>query len=172
MSGLHYDSVADMPESMRKLVEKQMAKKSSQQSRNAELVKALTPDAKETVPKNKYHALPTERLLENGTVIKFGSKKEAAYYDYVSLLQKNGTVRGLKLQYQYLIKPAYTDGSTGERFRAISYLADFVYEKLEDGKWVQHIIDTKGGGRRGTKTKEYIIKRKLLAEKGIIIEEA
>lgn len=172
MSGLHFDSLTDMPPKMREMVEKQLKAENRSPSRNAELIKSLSPDGAQKNPKNKYHALPTERLLENGEVIKFGSKKEAAYFDYVAALQKAGEVRGLKLQYQYLIKPAYTDGTTGERFRAISYLADFVYEQREGDRWVQHIIDTKGGGRRGTKTKEYIIKRKLLAEKGIIIEEA
>ena len=51
-------------------------------------------------------------------------------------------------------------------------LSDQVFERLEDGKWREVVIDTKGGGRKGTETKTFILKRKLLAEQGVIIETA
>ena len=178
MSGLHYDSLDDCPPGLRKLLEKQAAKERGATDTNVgskihfgEVTEMVgLPQEKE--PKRKYHNTPTERLLPNGEVIKFGSKKEAAYYDNLMALEKAGTVRDVKLQYQFLLKPAYTDAYTGERFRAISYLADFVFDRLEDGKWRTVVIDTKGGGRKGTETKTFIIKRKLLAEQGIIIETA
>jgi hypothetical protein len=177
-SGLHFDSLEDCPPGLRKLVERQMAKErdvpdindgNKKHFRDATKMIGL-PQEKE--PKRKYRNTPTERLLPNGECIKFGSKKEAAYYDNLMLLEKAGTVRNVKLQYQFLLKPAYTDAYTGERFRAISYLADFVFERLEDGKWREVVIDTKGGGRKGTETKTFILKRKLLAEQGVIIETA
>ena len=178
MSGLHFDSLEDCPPGLRKLLEQQAAKERGATDINAGCKKHL-PDATKMVglpqekePKRKYRNAPTERLLPNGECIKFGSKKEAAYYDNLMILEKAGTVRNIKLQYQYLLKPAYTDAYTGERFRAISYLADFVFERLEDGKWREVVIDTKGGGRRGTETKTFILKRKLLAEQGVIIETA
>lgn len=181
MSGLHFDSLEDCPPGLRKLLEKQAAKEknppipsgtspSGGSKRAAEGVGPYIEQEKE--PKRKYRNTPTERLLPNGECIKFGSKKEAAYYDNLMLMEKAGTVRNIKLQYQYLLKPAYTDAYTGERFRAISYLADFVFERLEDGKWREVVIDTKGGGRKGTETKNFILKRKLLAEQGVIIETA
>ena len=178
MSGLHFDSLEDCPPGLRKLLEKQAAKERGAADNNVGGKNHL-PDAtkmiglpQEKEPKRKYRNTPTERLLPNGECIKFGSKKEAAYYDNLMILEKAGTVRNIKLQYQYLLKPAYTDAYTGERFRAISYLADFVFERLEDGKWRQVVIDTKGGGRRGTETKTFILKRKLLAEQGVIVETA
>lgn len=75
-----------------------------------------------------------------------------------------------------MIKPSYIDGKTGERYRALNYLADFEYEALEDGKWVKHIEDTKGAkgkgkGKGGTRTQVFINNRKILAERGIYIEE-
>ena len=178
MSGLHYDSLDDCPPGLRKLLEKQAAKERGATDTNVgsknhfgDFTKKVgLPQEKE--PKRKYRNTPTERLLPNGECIKFGSKKEAAYYDQLMILEKAGTVRNIKLQYQYLLKPAYTDAYTGERFRAISYLADFVFERLEDGKWREVVIDTKGGGRKGTETKTFIMKRKLLAEQGVIIETA
>ena len=127
---------------------------------------------RETLGRNKYGNKPTERILSNGKCIKFGSKKEAAYYDSLLIQQRMGLVRNIRLQYQFLLKPAYTDGETGERFRAVSYLADFVFERNEDGQWRRVIVDTKGGKRKGTRTSTYAIKRKLMAEMGYIIEEA
>lgn len=171
MSGLHFDSLDDCPPGLRKLLEKQAAKEKEKRIATAPGGPRNdgTPGKE---PKRKYHNTPTERLLPNGEVIKFGSKKEAAYYDNLMALEKAGNVRDVKLQYQFLLKPAYTDAYTGERFRAISYLADFVFDRLEDGKWRTVVIDTKGGGRKGTETKTFVIKRKLLAEQGIIIETA
>lgn len=178
MSGLHFDSLDDCPPGLRKLLEKQTAKERGATDNNVgskdhfRYATKMVGLPQEKEPKRKYRNTPTERLLPNGECIKFGSKKEAAYYDNLMLLEKAGTVRNIKLQYQYLLKPAYTDAYTGERFRAISYLADFVFERLEDGKWREVVIDTKGGGRRGTETKTFILKRKLLAEQGVIIETA
>lgn len=174
MSGLHFDSLEDCPPGLRKLLEQQAAKEKAKTTdkpgpRNDNTVGSF---AQEKEPKRKYRNTPTERLLPNGECIKFGSKKEAAYYDQLMILEKAGTVRNIKLQYQYLLKPAYTDAYTGERFRSISYLADFVFERLEDGEWREVVIDTKGGGRKGTETKTFILKRKLLAEHGVIIETA
>lgn len=172
---MRYDSLEDMPPKLRELAMKQLQKQGTQGSGNqTKAVPQGRADAMagEKKGKRKYNNLPTERLLPNGEVIKFGSKKEAAYFDNLKAMEASGVVRNIKLQYQYLIKPAYTDGETGERFRAISYLADFVFERLEDGAWKEVVVDTKGGGRKGTKTKDFIIKRKLLAEMGIIIEIA
>lgn len=172
---MRYDSLEDMPPKLRELAMKQLQKQGTQGSGNqTRAVPQGRADAMtgEKKGKRKYNNLPTERLLPNGEVIKFGSKKEAAYFDNLKAMEASGAVRNIKLQYQYLIKPAYTDGETGERFRAISYLADFVFERLEEGAWKEVVVDTKGGGRKGTKTKDFIIKRKLLAEMGIIIEIA
>ena len=173
MSGRRLESLDDLPPKLRAQALAQIQEQESRRA-NRKLAQAMAENGIGTAKKatRKYHNLPTERLLKNGECVKFMSKKEAEYYDYLMLLVAGGTVRNVKLQYQFLLKPAYTDGTTGERFRAVTYNADFVFEKLEDGKWVEHIIDTKGGGRKGTKTDKYIIKRKLLAEKGVIIEEA
>ena len=203
-AALSYESLEDMPEGMRRLVEKQLAKKAEReatqgnvhcgatthQSAAAEratarvaptaLTRGANGPSGTPLPtagtgdsgRNKYGNKPTERILPNGKTINFGSKKEAAYYDSLLIQQRMGLVRNIRLQYQFLLKPAYTDGETGERFRAVSYLADFVFERNEDGQWKRVIVDTKGGKRKGTRTSTYAIKRKLMAEMGYIIEEA
>ena len=155
-----------MPPGMRRLYEQQIAQKERATEAKKRLAE-LTQAAEESRPReSKYNAKPTERLLPNGTVVKFASKKEASYYDQLCVLAQAGVVRDIRLQVQFLLKPAYTDGRTGERFRAISYLADFTFDKLEDGEWKYHIVDVKG-----RKTKDYALKRKIMADQGHYIEE-
>lgn len=109
--------------------------------------------------------------------ISFDSRKEAKRYQELKLLEKSGEISDLRLQVKYVLIPSqYED--TGELFtrgankgkmkrklveRPVTYIADFVY--TEGGKEV--VEDTKG-----MRTKEYIIKRKLmLSVYGIRIRE-
>lgn len=162
---MNFKSIEEMPPGMRKLYEQQFAQK----ERDTETKRRLA-ELTQAAPKreSKYNARPTDRILPNGEVIKFDSKKEAVYYDELKIWESAGRVRDIRLQVQFLLKPAYTDGSTGERFRAINYIADFTFDRMEDdGEWKHHIVDVKG-----RKTKEYAIKRKLMADMGYRIEEA
>ena len=166
---MNFKDPSEMPEGMRRLYEKQVGQKIRQteaQKRLAELTQAA--DGK-PVKESKYHAKPTDRTLPDGPVIKFDSKKEAAYYDQLKVHQQLGIVKDIRCQVQFLLKPAYTDGDTGERYRAINYLADFTFYRLEDGEWKYHIVDTKS---RGTKTADYALKKKIMADQGHYIEEA
>lgn len=161
---MNFKSIEEMPPGMRKLYEQQFAQK----ERDTETKRRLA-ELSQAAPKreSKYNARPTDRILPNGEVIKFDSKKEATYYDELKIWESAGRVKNIRLQVQYLLKPAYTDGMTGERFRAISYLADFTFDRLEDdGEWKHHIVDVKG-----RKTQEYALKRKLMADMGYHIEE-
>lgn len=192
---MRFDSLEDMPPALRQRVESQLARDRAAQTKRrlasgfAEASKAagvalekdvdafrqlsqdIAANWQEKKPKRKYNNQPTERLLPNGECIKFGSKTEAAYYDELVLREKLGQVRKIRLQVEYLLKPAYTDGETGERIPRIAYFADFVFEELrEDGNWTTRIVDTKGGGRKGTSTKTFAIKRKLMADKGYFID--
>ena len=94
--------------------------------------------------------------------IKFDSKKEADRYVVLTLLQKAGKISDLQVQVPFELIPSQkVDGLTVER--PCVYYADFVYR--ENGKLV--VEDTKG-----VKTKEYIIKRKLMLQVfGIRIRE-
>ncbi len=182
---MRYDSLEDMPPALRKRVEEQLARErtaaqsktaSAASEKSAEAFRQISRDMgawQKKKPKRKYNNKPTERLLPNGECIKFGSKTEAAYYDELVLREKLGQVRKIRLQVEYLLKPAYTDGETGERILRIAYYADFVFEEQrEDGSWATRIVDTKGGGRKGTSTKTFAIKRKLMADMGYQVETA
>ena len=98
----------------------------------------------------------------------FDSKKEYKRFCELSLLERAGEITNLQRQVPYLLIPEQRAPSTevykkGYRAgqpkpgpvleRKVVYIADFVYQ--ENGETV--VEDTKG-----IKTKEYIIKRKLL----------
>lgn len=84
--------------------------------------------------------------------IVFDSKREAKRYTELKLLEKAGQIQGLELQKEYVLIPSQKiNGKVAER--AVKYKADFVY--TENGKTV--VEDTKG-----MRTKDYIIKRKLM----------
>lgn len=84
----------------------------------------------------------------------FDSKKEASRYEELRLLEKAGEIKDLRTQVKFKLIPAQRDEATGKVIeRECSYKADFVYE--ENGKTVVEDV-------KGFRTKEYIIKRKLL----------
>ena len=93
---------------------------------------------------------------------KFDSHKEARRYGELVLLERAGQISHLERQVKYELIPSQrVDGKVVER--ACTYVADFVY--MENGKKV--VEDTKG-----FRTKDYIIKRKLmLYVHGIRIKE-
>lgn len=112
--------------------------------------------------KGKYGA---KKIEADG--LTFDSKKEYARWCELKLLEKAKEISGLQRQVAYELIPSQWEGEGKNRKcieRAISYKADFVY-KDKDGK--VHVEDAKG-----MRTKEYIIKRKLmLYVHGIRIEE-
>ena len=95
--------------------------------------------------RNKYHA------KKSGG---YDSRKEHRRANELRLMQRAGLITNLREQASYELIPTQrgADGKVLER--ACDYIADFVYTD-KDGKTV--VEDTKG-----VKTKEYIIKRKLM----------
>lgn len=95
--------------------------------------------------------------------VRFASKKEASRYKELKFLENIGVIQNLELQRRFELIPAQREPSsmtkTGKEKlgkvieRSVTYVADFSYTK--DGKLV--VEDTKG-----FKTKDYIIKRKLM----------
>ena len=92
----------------------------------------------------------------------FDSKKEYKRFCELSLLEKAGMVTDLKRQVRFELIPSQRiDGKVVER--PVHYVADFVYK--ENGQTV--VEDTKG-----FKTKDYILKRKMMLHThGIRIRE-
>lgn len=86
--------------------------------------------------------------------ITFDSKLEARRYQELKLMERAHEIEGLRTQVKYELIPAQKlDNRLVER--ACTYVADFVYTDLRSGEKI--VEDTKG-----MKTKDYIIKRKLM----------
>ncbi len=77
------------------------------------------------------------------------SQREAVRWTELKLLERSGEITDLQRQVKYELIPP----QKGER--AVTYIADFVYTDVRTGNTV--VEDTKG-----FRTKDYIIKRKLL----------
>ena len=123
----------------------------------------------------KYH---NRKITVDG--ITFDSKREYARYSELVLLEKAKKISNLRRQVKFVLIPAQYEKSNekykkgenkGQLKRGVlverecAYIADFVYIDNETNKKV--VEDTKG-----MRTKDYIIKRKLmLATYGIRISE-
>ena len=109
---------------------------------------------KPTMSKYKNKKVVVDNIL-------FDSKKEANYYIYLKMLEDAGKIVDLELQKKFVLQPTFK--LNGKAYRAITYVADFVY-KDDNGI---HVVDTKG-----YRTEVYKIKKKIFMKKyGIEIEE-
>ena len=108
--------------------------------------------------KNKYHS---KKIIKDDLV--FDSKKEYLRFCELVLLEKAGKISDLKRQVKFVLIPAQREpdkiGKRGGKIkgalieRECAYKADFVY--TENGQTV--VEDAKG-----MRTKEYVIKRKMM----------
>lgn len=104
-----------------------------------------------------------KKTVVNGIV--FDSKREAARYGQLRLLEKAGQIDTLTLQPKFTLIPSQRNAD-GKAERPVVYIADFMYR--EDGRFV--VEDVKSEVTR--KKPEYVIKRKLLLrDHGITIKE-
>lgn len=123
--------------------------------------------------KNKY----SNKKIKVGNEV-FDSQKEYRRFCKLSLLQKAGAITDLQRQVKFVLIPTQYEtferyGKNGKRLKdgqkciekECSYYADFVYQ--ENGKTI--VEDTKSDP---TRTKDYIIKRKMMLYlKGIKVRE-
>lgn len=95
--------------------------------------------------------------------IVFDSKREAARYVELKLLERAGAIKDLRLQVRYELIPAFD--VDGKHYRPTSYVADFVYVDTKSGEEV--VEDCKG-----FRTEVYKLKAKMFAHKyGVSIIE-
>lgn len=120
---------------------------------------------------SKYHA---KKITKDG--ITYDSKKECNRHAELLLLERAGAITELQRQVKFILLPAHYEayeryGKNGQRLkdgqkcveRAVYYVADFVYK--QDGKTIVEDV-------KGIRTKEYILKRKMLLHfRGIKIKE-
>lgn len=114
---------------------------------------------------NKYG---NKKVTIDGEV--FDSKREAKRYQELKLLEKSGAIVGLKRQETYYLIPTQREASTrvytkgrkkGQPIegkvieKPVTYIADFAYLDAATGNVVVEDV-------KGVRTKDYIIKRKLM----------
>lgn len=168
MAGLVFDSINDLPVNMRQQV--------------AVKILANTKGKQVAEQKNaKYHNV---KVTADG--VTFDSQKE--YKRFLVLMEavRLGVIYDLRLQQNFTLVEGFTKPD-GERVRPVVYKADFTYQvankeapeiwkfSAEDvAVWKSAnpckliIEDVKS---RGTRTRVYINKKKLMAEKGYTIRE-
>lgn len=98
--------------------------------------------------KNKYGA---RRGVVAGK--KFDSTAESRRFAELSRLQRLGVITDLRRQMPYELIPAQYDEEGKILERAVTYKADFTYER--DGALVVEDV-------KGVRTKDFVIKRKLM----------
>lgn len=110
---------------------------------------------------SKYHS---KKITHDG--ITYDSKKEAKRHAELFLLERGGVITELDRQVKFILLPAHYEtyeryGKSGKRLtdghrcveRAVFYVADFTYKK--DGELIVEDV-------KGIRTKEYILKRKMM----------
>lgn len=108
---------------------------------------------------SKYNA---QKTTVDG--ITYDSRKEAQRAQELRLMLRAGIISNLREQVPYELIPAQKNEYGKVVERAVIYKADFVYDD-ENGKTVVEDV-------KGVRTKEFVIKRKLmLYEYGIRIRE-
>lgn len=93
--------------------------------------------------------------------INFDSKKEAARYSELKLLERCHEIKNLELQKKFVLIPSQKDNQGKTVERECAYYADFVYQQILPMGLTKKIVeDVKSEITR--KNPEYIIKRKLM----------
>ena len=117
--------------------------------------------------KSKYK---NRKVVRDG--IKFDSEREAERFGELKVLRAMGKIRNLRLQANFTLVEGYKT-IEGKRIKPMVYRADFTYERATEPDrngtvyWLREVEDAKG-----TKTKDYLLKKKLMQDKfGITIRE-
>ena len=93
---------------------------------------------------SKYH---NKRVTVDG--ITFDSVKEASRYQELRMLERAGEITGLVRQQKIELIPKT------KLYRACYYVCDFIYFDKRENKTIYEDV-------KGVRTKEYLLKRKLL----------
>ncbi|WP_336235730.1 DUF1064 domain-containing protein [Achromobacter dolens] len=115
------------------------------------------------MPKSKRPGVAkyrNKKTAQDGII--FDSKREAARYAHLKLLERAGKIHGLTLQPSFTLVDSRRN-AFGKVERAVVYIADFSYFEGDS----RVIEDAKG-----VRTPDYVIKRKLMLDRhGITVKE-
>lgn len=110
----------------------------------------------EKMAKNKFNAKKTK---VDG--IQFDSQREASRYIKLKAMEDRGDIWDLELQPKFELQPEFTN-TWGERVRAITYSADFMYKtSFEQSNEIYAVIeDVKGS--KATQTQAFRLRWKMI----------
>ena len=111
--------------------------------------------------KSKYG---NKKCEEDG--IKFDSKKERKRFLELKGMMDAGLITDLRLQHHFTLQEAWISPQN-EKIGKIEYVADFTYKIAETGEFC--VEDVKSEITK--KNPAYIMKKKLMADKGYMIQE-
>lgn len=119
--------------------------------------------------KSKYG---NNKIIYEG--MKFDSQAELRRYKELKLLERAGQIKGLERQVKYVLIPSQKDNDGKIIERECSYVADFVYLQLVEKHTKffcapknlplesDHLYEKIVEDVKGFKTRDYLIKRKLM----------
>ncbi len=136
--------------------------------------RAARTDATHAAIADAFRSTPVNRKYRNRPTGGYSSAKEASRAQDLKLMQQRGMIRLLREQVEFVLIPRQDrDGKMVER--SCKYCADFEYEEYVGSDprgihyigWRKVVEDVKG-----RRTRDYIIKRKLMLQvHGIRIRE-
>lgn len=164
-------NICDLPEPYRRQAEQKLMKEMQRRSavQSSAKVTNLKPCGKKAKT-DKPQKMRNKKTTRGDKT--FDSKREADRYDELSMMEKQGIIRNLEWQKEYLLIPAQYKtveqyGKSGNRIkdkkvlleRKATYVADFVYEK--DGETI--VEDSKGYRNPSSAPyAKFVLKRKLM----------
>lgn len=101
-----------------------------------------------------YNKYKNQKVVVDGHP--FDSKREARRYKELKLLERAGKIKDLELQPKFELIP--TIRTEHETLYKVSYYADFRYVECDSARVIVEDV-------KGFKTREYILKKKLLLHK-------
>ncbi len=87
----------------------------------------------------------------------FDSKKEYKRWLYLKELEKEGSIKNLQRQVEFVLIPAQKNELGKVIERKCSYVADFVYDFMDE-----KVVEDVKGYRKGVGYSFFVIKRKLM----------
>lgn len=119
------------------------------------------PSHKGTTRERKPNKYGAQKTTVDG--IRFDSRREAKRYGELQNLQRAGVISDLDLQVRIPLE-GRRGPLRGKSGRALVYVADFVYTDVATG---QRVIED----AKGKKTRDYLLKKAILAAQGVEIVE-
>lgn len=144
---MRYESLNDMPDSLRERVKAQLR-------REGRLGEFGLGGSGQSGKKSKYG-----NRVTYVNEVKFDSAREAERYQVLMIRLGAGEIEKLKLQPEFTITESYRMPD-GRLVKAQRYRADFSYYVKDTGEYVVEDVKTEG-----TKTRVFINKQKLIYEK-------